>query len=666
MTGPTPQPETCIGWIRGWSLSAPVDRLFDETASPLDVELAAEPKTLRLRAPGLTSELSLSARGHATCLLCPTGIRIITETPDGSKLFSCRQLDANTLVIEADDPHLAYASDGDVTESEGQSTITATAGNQHIVIVVNWAAAPVRMVVSSGSGDPKLLAIKGRRHLVESAHAILDALLQEKSAKPVEAWDEVNVDPRDCLHSRLRCASIRQPSPWVAGANDQPVDDPRLLYLMMRAMAPVEPGAALGWINNMLEPESLPASTGEWTAPASSMVHPPLLMQMIVSACRTTGNWPAPMEEMLPAIRHYITNLFNNHEIPDVDASEEEALIRFMIIREAQAFLTFIDQAGLSSHDGIKPAREQAKTFLKAHEITVSSHSHHVISLLGAPARTLKPEAIEAALAGHAQRITSLTGASLMDWVYAFMIEESIPLELHGNIKFAWRKYLIERANEEWNHHVLRIREQKMVSAHPDFLAAAATGMWAQQAQAHDRTLAGKSGHSLLWWLNRQRRALVIAVVAIVVIFIGWLAAVQRRPTLPTSVMRTRLGIIQQHYQTGDYGAALAEITDLESRGSMDKAVIWFFRGKIHFHQGEYGEAIRWFSEVLGEHTDHHSARYNLGVSYFRNGNYAAAAQTFDEVASQFRVTHPATAARAQRAAALATMMLPVTGETTK
>lgn len=634
------QPESCTGWIRGWFLSPPVDMLFYETASPLTVELAVEPKTLTLRSPGMTSELSLAARGNATCVALASGVRIITDTPEGSKLFSCRQIDANTLVIEADDPQLSFASDGLVTESADKSTITASVRNQHILILVNWGAKPMRMVAISGTGDPGLLAIKGRRYLAESAHTLIDTLLREKALTPVESWDEVVVDPREYLNGRLRCASIHQPCPWVADAHEQPVTDPAILYLLVRALAPGEPDAAFGWITNTLENAGVDAPREDDP--------PPMLMQMIMSLRRITGMWPPAIEESLPAVDAHARAVLERHR-------GATGLARVIAARELQAWSSFYTASGFAEDDASASLRKQIRALTESTSDT--SDPAWAILLIGTP-RAFRPDQIQAALNELSRHLDDIDTPNRLHWACALMIEESSLMQLHGNLRFAWRKELIDRATGAWQQRVVAARERQCVDGHSDAIIVAALGLWAQRADAQNRKMSGKSGHSLLWMLNRNRRVLAIAAAAAALLFIGWLVSVQLRRSLPPSVMRTRIGIVQQHYATGAYAEALTGIAELETRGAFDPTVIWFLRGKIYYRQNVYDEAITWFSAVVDKQPGHAAARYNLGLSYFQHGEYARARAVFDAIAEEFKVTHPATVARARRASALTTMML--------
>jgi Flp pilus assembly protein TadD len=56
------------------------------------------------------------------------------------------------------------------------------------------------------------------------------------------------------------------------------------------------------------------------------------------------------------------------------------------------------------------------------------------------------------------------------------------------------------------------------------------------------------------------------------------------------------------------------------------------FLGEALMEQGQYGEAIRSFSEAVRLQPDLHDARNNLGVALGNIGNYAEARKEWQEV----------------------------------
>jgi tetratricopeptide (TPR) repeat protein len=228
-------------------------------------------------------------------------------------------------------------------------------------------------------------------------------------------------------------------------------------------------------------------------------------------------------------------------------------------------------------------------------------------------------------------------------------VASPIPVE----VKSEWRNKLIALARKNWARYGNNISPGHPMRHDVMMLTLAAACTWANNAEAADKAHSRHRTQRLLWRINRRQRALVWIGVGMAAAFIIWLISVQLRTSLPEAAFRTRVGMIQQHYQSGEFDIAMEKLAELERRQSISEHIILFVRGKIQFKLGEIDSAIESFNHALEIEPAHAATRFNLGLCYFRKTDYGRARDLFTGLATDVALTHPATASRAKKAAEL-------------
>ena len=127
--------------------------------------------------------------------------------------------------------------------------------------------------------------------------------------------------------------------------------------------------------------------------------------------------------------------------------------------------------------------------------------------------------------------------------------------------------------------------------------------------------------------MNRLAAALLLALLSP--------AAAQQTAPDPAAdplLMQRRLAMVlrqsTQHYEAGEYQAALDRLAALQGPAGQDLSVL-NLRGAILTKLGKYDEATGLFRSILATDTDYFPAAFNLGEVEFLRGNYAGALEVF-------------------------------------
>ena len=127
--------------------------------------------------------------------------------------------------------------------------------------------------------------------------------------------------------------------------------------------------------------------------------------------------------------------------------------------------------------------------------------------------------------------------------------------------------------------------------------------------------------------MNRAAAALLLALLST--------AGAQEAAPDPASdplLMQRRLAMVlrqsTQHYEAGEYQAALERLGALQGPAGQDLSVL-NLRGAIMTKLGQHDEAADLFRSILATDPDYFPAAFNLGEVEFIRGNHAAALEIF-------------------------------------
>jgi tetratricopeptide (TPR) repeat protein len=106
-------------------------------------------------------------------------------------------------------------------------------------------------------------------------------------------------------------------------------------------------------------------------------------------------------------------------------------------------------------------------------------------------------------------------------------------------------------------------------------------------------------------------------------------------PAADPLVMQRRLAMVlrqsTQHYEAGEYQAALERLGALQGRAAQDLSAL-NLRGAILTKLGRYDEASELFRSILSTDPNYFPAAFNLGEVEFIRGDYAGALETFQRM----------------------------------
>ncbi len=115
-------------------------------------------------------------------------------------------------------------------------------------------------------------------------------------------------------------------------------------------------------------------------------------------------------------------------------------------------------------------------------------------------------------------------------------------------------------------------------------------------------------------------------------------AAAQQTAPDPSSdplLMQRRLALVlrqsTQHYEAGEYPAALERLDSLQGQAGQDLSVL-NLRGAVMTKLGQHEEAAALFRSILATNPNYFPAAFNLGEVEFIRGNYAGALEVFQNI----------------------------------
>jgi Flp pilus assembly protein TadD len=130
--------------------------------------------------------------------------------------------------------------------------------------------------------------------------------------------------------------------------------------------------------------------------------------------------------------------------------------------------------------------------------------------------------------------------------------------------------------------------------------------------------------------MNRAAAALLLALLST--------AGAQEAAPDPASdplLMQRRLAMVlrqsTQHYEAGEYQAALERLGALQGPAGQDLSVL-NLRGAILTKLGKHNEARELFEAILATDPNYFPAAFNLGEVQFLAGNYEGALETFQRI----------------------------------
>lgn len=103
-------------------------------------------------------------------------------------------------------------------------------------------------------------------------------------------------------------------------------------------------------------------------------------------------------------------------------------------------------------------------------------------------------------------------------------------------------------------------------------------------------------------------------------------------PAADPLLMQRRLALVlrqsTQHYEAGEYQAALDRLAALQGAAGQDLSVL-NLRGAVMTKLGQHDEAAGLFRSILATDPNYFPAAFNLGEVEFLRGNYAGALEVF-------------------------------------
>ena len=161
----------------------------------------------------------------------------------------------------------------------------------------------------------------------------------------------------------------------------------------------------------------------------------------------------------------------------------------------------------------------------------------------------------------------------------------------------------------------------------PDLIAAAALAAPPMDVSLK-RTARGA-------WMERHRRALLGAAVALIVLpVLGTVIYLRQRSMLPGSSMESIIVLGRESLQAGRYAQAESLLRDFIGRVPGTHGVAHLLLGNALFRQGRYADAEAQFRIALQDERSSTHALYNLGLALQRQGRLPEAEtcmQTFVE-----------------------------------
>lgn len=570
------------------------------------------------------------------------------ETEEGTLVTSCVTTSASAAVLEMDDARISLASELEVKELEEGNVVSITAGDEHLVIVADWNQQPARFCVMTGKGSFISLVELARENLQISAHQQVDQLAA------ANAGQGSTPDPETYLFSRLRAPQGRLKHAWIAGPQGEPDWHPARLYnIVLALMATGHRELASGLITNFTASMDLsgngPASGGFMQPLLRQPTSWPVLNHLIATMIKSSAHGSPEVHYSLSELSDYLeaAREYAARRPPDqtIDAAFHALLLRQEM--ESLAWLREhhgrpgIDLLSASARDGIPPATTEdarLKPWFDLLQPTLSGTPAEKEEMLRACSLQLtRPEDLEPGILP----------------MLATMISSSHNLDDPPELGPDWRAHLADLAGQRWRQDIANHDTSDAAT----LLADASFAVLARANAGRRKSIAVKGMRATLWWMNRRQRWIAASGIVAILLFAVWVISVHFRSLMPLPVFTTRIGQIEQHYLTGDYAAALAALDELDRAGNVGPDQTGFLRGKIFYRQGRHHEALTTFAGLVEKDIRMPASKYNLALCHIMVRDYEGARRLFEEIAVTSAVTHPATAGRARRAAAITAMM---------
>lgn len=166
---------------------------------------------------------------------------------------------------------------------------------------------------------------------------------------------------------------------------------------------------------------------------------------------------------------------------------------------------------------------------------------------------------------------------------------------------------------------------------------------------SHDRL----STHILspaLIWLNQRRRAIFAGLIAAFILFnLAVVLYSCRRTTLTPQTVETTVGLARRLYREARYDEAEQLLSVILASASPHPSA-WIEMGNVQYRLKRWPEAERWYRAQRGPPALQGQALHNLAVLLLEQNREAEAREIWQQLASDYAVSAPPIAARAQLA----------------
>ncbi len=202
-----------------------------------------------------------------------------------------------------------------------------------------------------------------------------------------------------------------------------------------------------------------------------------------------------------------------------------------------------------------------------------------------------------------------------------------------------------------------------LLSELPDMRTPAAQALLiALLAIPSDDRLSTRILSPALIWLNQRRRGIFVGLAALFLLFNLTVVLYScRKTTLTPQTVETTVGLARRLYREARYDEAEKLLSVILASASPHPSA-WIEMGNVQYRLGRWAEAEQWYRKQKGPPVLQGQALHNLAVLLLEQNREAEAREIWRQLASEYAVSAPAIAARAQ----LALKYLPPTDEAKK
>jgi tetratricopeptide (TPR) repeat protein len=600
--------------------------------------------TLQVNIPGRSATLSFPEGESLVAHTCAFGMRIQSEKPEEDYVCSCFKLDASTLIVEADDRLLRGISDEQMESTDTESNLVISSGQHHLVVVINRQNSPSRMVMLAGAGDKEGLLTMARSHLHESAHARIGAALAEFDSGQSEI--HTIIDPNDYVRSRFRPASPTMPFPWLADAEDEPIWDLGHLYVLFNALIVRDQRMAASLLLNVVEtiqPDgSLPVAGGNASPVFYGSASYPIMMRMILLYFQRTGEWPFDLEPKVDVLTRYLHHAIN--QLIDRGDGENPGPLYLTLIHNEVAIWREIHLVAGKPLD--RSIRDINLAYNEISNRQPKSDNRDDIEWLALIDRRHPATERIRTVAKFTQGIYHelIADDNPAWWTFALIVLEELSTINH-QLHTRWLNDMYTISKNKWDEFIATASRTHEVDYPSKMMVIAGFLTWIRVTDI-SRTPSFIFG--FLTWLNRRRNWLALAAAFMILAAGLFVIRVQFRPTMTDPEFRTKIGLIMQEYKAGNYDHALIILNMMEKKGGHKNPYVNFLKGQVLYQNKNFREAADYFELVTRQSQDNANAYFNLGLCYFRAGEYSKSRKTFAFVNREFSRSNPTLGARAR------------------